>query len=57
MLVLTLRNDYGREQQLGVVLELDLGVDLSLDEGRGEVSEVEDGVQDISNGLEVVLRL
>lgn len=57
VLVLTLRNDHGCEEQLGVVLELNFGVDLSLDEGRGEVSEVEHGVQDISNGLEVVLRL
>lgn len=55
MLVLGLGYDHWGKQKLLVVLEFDLRVNLSLDKWRGEVSQVEHGVKDIANRLQVVL--
>lgn len=42
------------EKQFWVILELDLWVNLTLDEWRWEVTEVEDRVQSVTNSLQVV---
>jgi hypothetical protein len=56
VLVLGLGDDDWSEQEFLVVLELDFGVDLSLDQGRGEIPEVEHGVENVTNRFEVALR-
>ncbi len=45
--LVTLGDDEGLQKEGGVVLEFDLGVSLAFDQLRGEVSEVEEGIESV----------